>query len=32
MGRSGVDWNAENIQWINQWNNEALQNIVPQQR
>ncbi|KAE8809967.1 hypothetical protein D1007_13283 [Hordeum vulgare] len=32
MGRSGVDWNAENIEWINQWNNEALQNIVPQQR
>ncbi|KAE8791400.1 Beta-galactosidase 6 [Hordeum vulgare] len=32
MDRSGVDWNAENIQWINQWNNEALQNIVPQQR
>ena len=32
MGRSGVDSNAENIRWINQWNNEALQNIVPQQR
>ncbi|KAE8811224.1 hypothetical protein D1007_11973 [Hordeum vulgare] len=32
MGRSGVDWNAENIEWINQWNNKALQNIVPQQR
>lgn len=32
MGRSGVDWNAKNIEWINQWNNEALQNIVPQQR
>ncbi|KAE8771243.1 glycoprotein glucosyltransferase 1 [Hordeum vulgare] len=30
--KSSVDWNAENIQWINQWNNEALQNIVPQQR
>ncbi|XP_044969882.1 uncharacterized protein LOC123429988 isoform X2 [Hordeum vulgare subsp. vulgare] len=31
MGRAGVNWNADNIQWINQWNNEALQNIVPQQ-
>ncbi|KAE8801213.1 hypothetical protein D1007_23105 [Hordeum vulgare] len=32
MGRSGVDWNVENIEWINEWNKEALQNIVHQQR
>lgn len=31
-GRGGYDWSAHNIQWIDQWNSEALINIVHQPR
>jgi hypothetical protein len=32
MGRTGVDYREENIQWVNQWNNEALEMIVHEHR